>query len=153
MKKERNSEYLLNKCKNLQNSLTYFTLGDSKTRAEIRRIIFLAQIDFWDWEIEELIFSFQNWKIRSKAWEGCTAEIFKMLKDNNISLKLNEMSSIDYWVKNRYYDINSKYNEVEVVIPPKEELLKTINIYNNLLILCEKEINETLDKYKKLERV
>lgn len=151
MKIEKNSVYLLNKCENLQKSLDFFCGGDYKTPAKIRRVIFLLQIDFWDWELEELIFSFKNFHERSSAWgDNGIWKIFELFKKNNIELKQNILEEYNSWVDWRDYDINSKSYQTKIVIPPTENLNKTIEIFNSLLDLCQKELQSgNLIKYKK----
>lgn len=151
MKTEKNSLYLLNKCENLQKSLSFFSGGNYQTPAKIRRTIFLLQIDFWDWELEELIFSFKNFSERSYAWgEKNTWDCFELFKKNNIELRYDTLEEYKYWIKQNNKDINSKLYNVMVTIAPIEELNKTIKMFNDLLDLCEKELqNSDLIKYKK----
>ena len=109
MKTEKNSLYLLNKCENLQKSLSFFSGGNYQTPAKIRRTIFLLQIDFWDWELEELIFSFKNFSERSYAWgEKNTWDCFELFKKNNIELRYDTLEEYKYWIKQNNKDINSK---------------------------------------------
>ncbi len=68
----RPSVYLLNKCEAVDKVLDFFLATEGsycRTLAE-KRAVFLAQIDFWDWEIENLIFSFDSFMERVKAWNS-----------------------------------------------------------------------------------
>ena len=53
------SQYLLVKVENLQQTITFFN-ADSESGSLGKRLLFLTQIDFWKWEVDELLFSFQH---------------------------------------------------------------------------------------------
>ena len=62
----RTSLYLVRRAEALLATLRFFaaTKGDALTR----RLQFLAQVDFWEWEIDNLIYSFTNLEERSRTW-------------------------------------------------------------------------------------
>lgn len=100
MKPKKDSLYLLNKCENLKTALDFFSGGNHQIPGKIRRTIFLLQIDFWDWELEELIFSCKNFSERSAAWgDKDVWEIFELFKKNNIALKYNTLEEYKTWIK------------------------------------------------------
>ena len=65
---ERNSLYLEKKAANLANALLFFIASSHHQRRADRLITFLDQIEFWDWEMDELLFSYANFAERSAAF-------------------------------------------------------------------------------------
>ena len=64
----RTSLYLVRRAEALLGALQFFLKepGD----AIGRRLVFLAQIEFWEWEMENLIYSFTQFEERSHAWQS-----------------------------------------------------------------------------------
>jgi hypothetical protein len=63
----RTSFYLTRKAEALLGVLRFFTEARSPNH---RRLQFLAQSDFWEWEIDNLIYSFMNFQERSRTWQS-----------------------------------------------------------------------------------
>lgn len=61
----RTSKYLEAKAHTLRSALLFFMDRDKDERL----MSFLDQIDFWDWEVDELLFSFNNFADRAKSFE------------------------------------------------------------------------------------
>lgn len=147
MKEEkRPSVYLLNKCQAISTVLDFFLSGSEKYSATERRVVFMSQIDFWDWEMAELIFSFENFKERSIAWKTEKYDFLKLLHKNKILL---QNTSVWHWPR-------------EEVVAPIAELNATIKKWNKLIDLCEKLMDKravendpallkNLDKFRKKE--
>lgn len=74
----RTSLYLVNRADALLGALKFFlnTAGDSRER----RLQFLVQSDFWEWEIDNLIYSFTNFAERKQTWESGHAAKQKLTK-------------------------------------------------------------------------
>ena len=144
--KQKPSVYLTEKCGSLEKVLDWLISAQLSRKIDDKLISFLSQIDFWDWEIENLIFSFDNFKERSKAWEysdtthdllsrfGIAADAYKtgnnsaiapVDKLNNVLLKWNKLLEIC---------------EKRVMLPAKK-----IDQY----IKLGAQILPNLDKYKK----
>ena len=66
--KERPSQYLLEKIQAFDTVLDFFGYSSKGVIETEKRVIFLITIDFWEWEIENLIYSCQTFKERSQAW-------------------------------------------------------------------------------------
>ena len=64
----RTSLYLVRRAEALLGSLRFFLNDTGNPLA--RRLVFLAQVDFWEWEMENLIYSFTNFAERSKSWQS-----------------------------------------------------------------------------------
>lgn len=143
------SVYLVEKCESLAEVLHFMKKNP---------IRFLAQIDFWDWEMENLMFSFSNFSERSKAW-GDEDTVHEKLKSLGIVLSRDA---------NWYLQWNPIYASMKNVEVPKAKLLEVISMWNALIHYCESHFlgdklkpklrekygyNSTLEKYvKKLEK-
>lgn len=136
----RVSQYLENKCEALAKAISFFrgdVGGTWKMPGKERRFVFLAQIDFWDWEMDELIYSIESFKQRSQAWEINTSGLGNMLIQQGIPIQEKELWEA---VRNRWW---SGKNDV---VAPVDKVNAVIEAWNNLLALCE----ETIMKPKKL---
>jgi hypothetical protein len=71
----RTSLYLTRKAEALVGVLRFFRDGSSPPH---RRLQFLAQSDFWEWEMDNLIYSFTNLQERSKTWQSTDHAIGKL---------------------------------------------------------------------------
>jgi hypothetical protein len=63
----RTSLYLTRKAEALLGVLRFFHDRNAPLH---RRLQFLAQGDFWEWEMDNLIYSFSNFQERSKTWQS-----------------------------------------------------------------------------------
>lgn len=133
--KERPSVYLVEKCDGLEKVIDFFThlQGSYLKAADEKLLVFLHQIDFWDWEIENLIFSFDNFEERSRAWKGGSmAEQIGARHGILVKSKISDDA-----------DFNRKYrscHEQEVVVAPRENLKVVVEKWNALLSLCEQRV-------------
>jgi hypothetical protein len=122
----RNSVYLEKKVENLHTTLEYFNKGNE------RRIIFLSQIDFWDWEIAELIYSLTNFDERQISWQS--AGLSKILYNSNFMLKFPIVES---FIREMRWESKDYSHAVKA---PKLEMNSLIERWNALLDRCEKEL-------------
>lgn len=118
---KRPSVYLEEKCEGLEKVLDFFLDRQGKLfkPADEKLLVFLHQLDFWDWEIDNLIFSFDNFEERSKAWEtkGLAEYLnnrFGILVKNKLTEKVEYDRAVRQW-RERY---NEKYKN-EVFAPGK----------------------------------
>jgi hypothetical protein len=70
----RTSLYLVLRAEALLGALRFFNDSERNDRA----FHFLAQIDYWEWEVDNLIYSFTNLVDRSRTWESPTAAMRKL---------------------------------------------------------------------------
>lgn len=131
----RPSVYLLNKANSLLTALDFFETS-RLTTIEEKRLIFLSQIDFWDWELENLIFSFQNFSERSDVWEDADA-ILKSIQRLGLPVKNNLVRNMNW--SRKWYQWYRKQSLPQVTAP-FEVLQKVINKWNKLLDCCEKKL-------------
>jgi hypothetical protein len=72
----RTSLYLVLRADAVLGALRFFIAG-SRDRTR-RQLQFLAQSDFWEWEIDNLIYSFTNLAERSETWRSPRATVEKL---------------------------------------------------------------------------
>lgn len=125
--KMRPSKYLSEKAQNFSQALSFFIDRSGKHSLIDKRLVFLAQIDFWDWEMDTLIFSFDNFKERSQAWAKGSKHIKESLLRLGIPFKHNMLERLSLWDQNR-------------VFAPIKELNVCIDQWNRLLALCEETL-------------
>lgn len=159
----RPSQYLVDKVITLNKVLEFFAKesGDYMRSINERLAIFLAQMDFWDWEIENLIFSFDTFAERSKVWES-SGHVSSFLEKQGILVKesiLCQMAEHN-WLrdqetvrprkvfqktkrgKNRKGTGVIEYEPVEKsqTVAPVEALNQLIRKWNSLVDTCEKRL-------------
>jgi len=160
---DKPSVYLQGKCECLEKVLDFFLSnnGGYCRTVKDKRTVFLSQIDFWDWEMDELCFSIDSFTERSKAWDS-----MQTVRECVAKLGLPVKAQILYEIEsNRGWDgwrINSK------VVAPVDILNKVIQKWNKLLKVCEEtllmdtkeylalanmgcQFVKNLDKYRKKE--
>ncbi|HEX8915425.1 MAG TPA: hypothetical protein VF796_23935 [Humisphaera sp.] len=71
----RTSLYLVRRAEALIGALKFFA---GQRDATVRRLQFFAQSDFWEWEIDNLIYSFENLAERSASWATSDAAVGKL---------------------------------------------------------------------------
>lgn len=144
---EKPSLYLKNKCENLENTLKFFQgeKGNSQSPGKYHRMVFLSQIDFWDWEIEELIFSVKSFEERSKNWTNLNGMLKGLAKEN--ILPKNDVLEVAFLaLSDKAY--NEERGAETKTIAPIKELNNTIKTWNKLIVLCEKSlIDRHVEKY------
>lgn len=68
--KVRPSVYLSNKASTLNEALRFFDAADTQKLRVERHLCFLSQLDFWEWQVDDLIYSFDTFRKRSQDWES-----------------------------------------------------------------------------------
>ncbi|HEY1123120.1 MAG TPA: hypothetical protein VGE67_16015 [Haloferula sp.] len=93
------------------------------------KVAFLLQLDFWDWEMDEILYAVANFSEREKAWRvsGRTAD--EMLVAGGIHLKNKAIGS---------YGPSTLCNRV---IAPQDDLAKLVCRWNDLLSECERMLD------------
>ena len=165
MEKEKPSVYLAGKCECLAKVVEYFAnnSGGFCRSLKDKRTTFLSQIDFWDWEMDELIYSVESFTERSKAWESSGT-----MKECLAKLGIPVDPAIVYKIESdRGWNIYALGKNQ--VVAPVEALNNVIKKWNKLVKLCEDtllmerkevislgemgcQLIQNLDKYKKKER-
>jgi hypothetical protein len=73
---QRTSLYLVRRADALLGTLRFFSASSGDTIR--RRLQFLAQSDYWEWEIDNLIYSFTNLAERRETWRSPNATRLKL---------------------------------------------------------------------------
>jgi hypothetical protein len=73
----RTSFYLVRRADALTGALRFFAEVEGAD-GDRRRLQFLAQSDFWEWELDNLIYSFTNLAERSETWCSPHAAVAKL---------------------------------------------------------------------------
>ncbi len=133
MLKTKPSVYLVEKCETFSNVLGYFLAakGSYKKPINEKLLVFLAQIDWWDWEIENLIFSFDNFVERSKLWKTMGDLPEKVFKDFGVMVNPKVGDKIIY---DRAYRVEPE------IVAPWEDLNVVIDKWNRLVAYCEERL-------------
>jgi hypothetical protein len=68
---KRPSVYLVERCENFARVLSFFLAPHHWQSPGAREllVVFLAQLGFWEWELDNLIYAFTTFPDRAQAWE------------------------------------------------------------------------------------
>lgn len=139
--KSKNSVYLEKKAENLQQALQFFlNSGHNRSRDE-RLLTFLDQIDYWDWEVDELCFSFNNFSERAKAFD--TGRPGVRAAEHGIMVKASKAENLG---RGRRYDTflertPGMWATGRVpVVAPTEALQAVLATWHELLDIAEKTV-------------
>lgn len=132
--KPRPSQYLIEKSEALGKALGFFLKDTGIHHRSINEVllVFLDQFTFWEWEISELIYTFDNFGERAKSWQ---ADSLKSSIEQTLGILLR--NNIDDGIEfNRYC---RKYG-VGPVVAPYEACNLVIDKWNLLLERCEERL-------------
>lgn len=132
---DKSSLYLQGKCECLEKVINFFLSngGGFCRTVKDKRAVFLSQIDFWDWEMDELCYSVESFKERSKAWDSMST-MRECLAKAGLPVKatiLHEIETNRVW---NNWRINNK------TVAPVNALDKVITKWNKLLTICEETL-------------
>ena len=132
----QSSLYLVRRAEALLGALRFFSAPAAN--ALERRFQFLAQNDFWEWEVENLIYSFTSFAERSKTWQTSQHAIEKVGQLGiAIDAKLAERIR---W--HGGWQIREKTHRVA----PMDLLAEVITEWNHLIDLAEAAFIEPMRK-------
>jgi hypothetical protein len=133
---KRPSVYLQERCQGLGRVLDFFLAphqGQSPGLDE-RLVIFLSQIGFWEWELDNLIYAFTSFAERARAWEHQSGlGMANELQSRGILVRLPAVKDL----KAKRQD---RAQRVRWVVAPAEELNKVLFLWNSLLAACEQRV-------------
>ena len=138
------SFYLKNKAETLHEALDYMTRTSIDKNINERILVFLSQIDFWDWEMEELIFSFKSFNDRAKAWSATDLELLLLNQKFIINRKTKE-KLVNIFDAKKWRSYYSSGNDK--VFAPYDVLNKTIQKWNELLDKCDKKLMQNTEEF------
>jgi len=129
----RPSIYLQERAEDLGRVLDFFTAphrGQAPGAKEML-VVFLSQLGFWEWELDNLIYAFSTFDERATAWEH----------ENGVGIA-NALRSKGIWiqlgaVKNLKLKRRARSGRQREVFAPVASLNRLISQWNDLLGLCE----------------
>jgi hypothetical protein len=132
----RPSVYLQERAEDLGRVLDFFMAphrGQSPGAREML-VVFLSQLGFWDWELDNLIYAFTTFEERATAWEH----------ENGFGIA-NALRTKGIWVqtaavKDLKLKRQARSGKHRRVYAPVESLNKVIEQWNALLGLCEQSV-------------
>jgi hypothetical protein len=132
----RPSIYLQERVEELGHVFDFFTAphrGQSPGAKEMF-VVFLSQLGFWEWELDNLIYAFTTFEERATAWEH----------ENGIGIA-NALRTKGIWVqmaavKNLKLKRQARSGRRRGVYAPVDSLNKVIKQWNDLLDLCEQRV-------------
>jgi hypothetical protein len=132
----RPSIYLQERAKNLSRVLDFFTAphrGQAPGYKEML-VVFLSQLGFWEWELDNLIYAFTTFGERATAWEH----------ENGFGIA-NALRTQGIWVqtaavKDLKVKRQARSGHKRGVFAPVVSLNRVIAQWNELLTLCEERV-------------
>jgi hypothetical protein len=132
----RPSVYLEERCENLAQVLEFF-LGPHRGQSpaiDEMLVVFLSQLGFWEWELDNLIYAFSTFDERSQAWEHENGlGMANALRTQGILVRFSA-------VKNLKAKRQARAGRRREVFAPVEHLNRLIQRWNALLDLCEERV-------------
>jgi hypothetical protein len=132
----RPSIYLQERAENLGRVFGFFTAphrGQAPGAKEML-VVFLAQLGFWEWELDNLIYAFTTFDERATAWEHENGfGIANVLRNKGIWVRTDA-------VKDLKLKRQSRSGRGRGVFAPVERLNKVITQWNDLVGLCEERV-------------
>lgn len=131
----RTSLYLVRRAEAMRDALLFFAEAKSDPT---RRLQFLAQSDFWEWELDNLVYSFTNLRERSATWQSEAAASAKLLQ---LGLKVDgkRLARVRWNAEGRW---SRKVRHDRVA--PVELLREVIDAWNELIGTVEAEFVEPM---------
>lgn len=136
MDQHRPSVYLQERVAALAQVLDFFAAphrGQSPGPKEML-VVFLSQVEFWEWELDNLIYAFKTFQERATAWEHENGfGIANALRTRGIWIQLSA-------VKDLKLKRQTRSGRGRGVFAPVVDLNKVIQRWNELLLLCEEKV-------------
>jgi hypothetical protein len=135
-REKRPSVYLEEKCHALSQVLDFFSAPPSALLQSLdeKLVVFLSQLEFWEWELDNLIYSFTTFVDRVKAWDQYSGRaLVDSLKGRGIPVRVSA-------VKNLNEKRMARKERVRQVEAPAAQLNDVIEKWNNLLRACEQRV-------------
>lgn len=136
----KESKYLVTKIEAFDLAFKFFSTRSARRGVDEKMMIFLANIDFWDWEIENLIYSVANFEDRSKAFETLDDLLSGIMKKGFI-LKRSKLEDIKYTRRReKRYLQYFKCAFKNPVVAPVGLMNQVIEDWNEFLTRIEKRL-------------
>jgi hypothetical protein len=132
----RPSIYLQERAEDLGRVLDFFLAphrGQAPGAKELL-VVFLSQLGFWEWELDNLIYAFSTFEERATAWEHSNGiGIANALRTRGIWVQLSA-------VKNLKLKRQARSGRQRGVFAPVASLNRVLAQWNELLGLCEQRV-------------
>jgi hypothetical protein len=132
----RPSVYLQERAEDLGRVLEFFTAphrGQAPGAKELL-VVFLSQLGFWEWELDNLIYAFSTFEERATAWEHENGVgIANALRTRGIWVQLSA-------VKDLKLKRQARSDRKRGVFAPVASLNRVIAQWNDLLGICEQRV-------------
>lgn len=150
-RKRRPSQFLLDRAEALKQAFGYFVdtgVGPEERSTKEKLLSFLAQIDFWHWEMESLIFAYDNFDKRSRAWSESKNAMERLLVEKGFSVKKGILDEMRDKVRTREWLAYGR-GKTEVYAP-METLDQVLEVWDRVLDACERSVLQEI-KYDPAE--
>jgi hypothetical protein len=119
----RSSLYLASRCETLFQALSFFNKAHPSFTKEELGLIFMAQLDFWSFELDNLIYLFQTFEDRQQDWTSIDS-IDEKIRKQGLIIKKSHLGKL------KYHRYGRKTNPIE---DPKDLLNKVLDLWNELI--------------------
>lgn len=119
------SEYLQAKIRNFRGTIRFFR------KRSFAKLVFLRQIEFWNWELDELLFSVSNFQERRHTWMKEPADLIWELENEGYCLSQKDKILRDLKL--------GRYGSEEYRIP-LDEVNEVIDEWNDLIELVSRQL-------------
>lgn len=134
-REQRPSAYLVERCQGLGRVFDFFLAphNGGVPALDERLVIFLVQLDFWDWELDNLIHAFTTFAGRSRAWENASGHALAQgLQARGLPVRFAAVKDLR--------DKRQARAGRRQVVAPVAELNRVIAAWNGLLSACEARV-------------
>jgi hypothetical protein len=135
---KRPSQYLVKRAEALIEVLRFYGEGDQSRPMTERHLCFLAQLEFWTWEMDSLIMAFANFSDRSAAW-GTIDQMLEHLRQEGIAVNAQSLIKTKSSRRTR-----AAIKPSVQVVAPLELLTTAVQAWNDLLEKCEKHFQQNV---------
>lgn len=145
---ERASVYLETRAEAMITSLNFFMGTSSTAPGTKRRLVFLAQIEFWEWELDNVVYAFESFEERARAWSSA-GSVLGTVSAQGFVVPTNKVKSVrekdrwESWARRRGYK-----GTRQKVVAPVDTLRRLVYTWNNLLDQCNSVVNTSRKKFE-----
>ncbi len=132
----RPSVYLQERAEELGRVFDYFLAPHSGQAPGPKEmlVVFLSQLGFWEWEVDNLIYAFTSFEERATAWDHENGfGIANALRTRGLWVKMAAVK--DLKIKRQ-----ARSGKRRKVIAPVDSLNRVIRQWNEVLTLCEERV-------------
>jgi len=126
----RPSRYLIERIEAMERVIDFFATVSAGVALKEKQAVFLAQIDFWDWEMDNIVYACEQFRVRAQAWNVSHGRLNDLLEGRGFLTKPRLV-------------VRYPWHEPKAVVAPFENLNRLVRAWNELLESAEKHcVNE-----------